>query len=83
MKIKTITRLISGNSFDHNEATATIDEGEDVIEAFKTLDITLKQSLIAINLEREVVREQQSEKAETVSLLKEALEYVEEKKIPF
>lgn len=45
MKIISITRVISGPSYDNISATATLDKNEDVIKASKELDTILKQAL--------------------------------------
>jgi len=55
MEIKTISRTISGNSYDNFSATAELDEGENIIEAFKKLDTALRQSLNEINLNQQII----------------------------
>ena len=45
MKIKTISRTISGISYDNLSATAELEKGEDVIKASVELHLTLRQAL--------------------------------------
>ena len=45
MKVISITRVISGPSYDNISATATIDENEDIITASKELDAILRHAL--------------------------------------
>ena len=83
MKITTITRLISGYDHDNVSATAELNEGENVIEAFKELHNSLTQALTEINLSQQVREDQAREKGNTISLLEDALKYAKDRDIPF
>ena len=83
MKITVITRTISGDSYDNISATAILDENENVIEAIKALDMTLKEGLAEIVFNKYVVENQTEEKNHTIGLLEEALKYAKDRDIPF
>ena len=83
MQITSITRKISGFSYDNISATATIGEGEDVIHAAKSLDAELRKMLSAIQDKQGAAQEAQREKDHTVSLLEDALKYAKDRDIPF
>jgi len=83
MKVTTITRTVSGYNYDNVSATAIVEENEDILEAIKALDATLKQSLYEIEQRGQVITEQEREKSNTISLLQDALKYAKERDIPF
>jgi len=82
MKITTITRTVSGDSFDNVSATAQVDD-DDAIEVIMKLDTILKHSLDEIALQGQVMHRQEEEKHNTVSLLERALQYAKNTEIPF
>ena len=83
MKITSITRKISGYSYDNISATATLGDDENVIDAAKSLDAELRKMLSAIGDQQEASQAAELEKENTVSLLEEALKYAKDKDIPF
>lgn len=83
MKIESISRTISGFDYDNISATATIGENENPIEAAKLLDVETRKMLNAITNQKKAVDDLRSEKQETVSLFKRALEHAEKEDIPF
>ena len=83
MKIKTISRTISGNNFDNLSCTAELEEGDKLADCAKSLDSQLREALSEISEHREEVQSFRQEKNEAVSILEMALEHAKNNQIPF
>jgi len=83
MEITSISRKISGFNYDNISATATVEPGEDVVEAAKKLDASLRRMLAGVQEQSEQVDSARREKEAAISTLKTALDYAENIDIPF
>lgn len=85
MKIKSITRTISGDNYDNISATAEIEEGEDCIAVASELDGKVRTMLKVIN-ERNLQKVYiEKEKEKTICILEDAIEFIKkhDPELPF
>lgn len=83
MKIKSISRTISGYNHDNFSATADLEDGEDPIEAAKELNMAVEKMLHEARELATATQDFKTEKQQTVSLLESALQHAKDFEIPF